>query len=55
MVSKHKRIYCVGRTQLDDSWTPTVLLTAAAELILEAKPYLMVLRDIVPTWSKPAA
>jgi hypothetical protein len=55
MVSKHKRIYCVGRTQLDDNWTPTVLLTAAAELILEARPYLMVLRDIVPAWSKPAA
>jgi hypothetical protein len=55
MVSKHKRIYCVGRTRIDDSWTPTALLTAAVELILEARPYLMVLRDIVPSWSKPAA
>jgi len=55
MVSKQKRIYCVGRTRLGESWTPTVLLTAAVELILEARPYLMVLRDIVPNWSKPAA
>ena len=55
MVSKHKRIYCVGRTRLDDSWTPTALLTAAAELILEARPYLLVLRDIVPNWSKATA
>ena len=55
MVSKQKRIYCVGRARLDESWTPTALLTAAAELILEARPYLLVLRDIVPNWSKPAA
>jgi len=54
MVSKHKRIYCVGRTRIEDNWTPTALLTAAVELILEARPYLLVLRDIVPNWSKPA-
>jgi len=55
MVSKHKRIYCVGRTRIDENWTPTALLTAAVELILEARPYLLVLRDIVPNWSKPVA
>jgi hypothetical protein len=55
MVSKHKRIYCVGRTRLDESWTPTALLTAAAELILEARPYLMVLRDILPRWTSKTA
>jgi hypothetical protein len=54
MVSRQKRIYCVGRIRLDDSWTPSALLTAAAELILEARPYLMVLRDILPRWGQPA-
>ena len=55
MVSKQKRIYCVGKARLGENWTPTALLTAAAELVLEARPYLMVLRDIMPRWAKPAA
>lgn len=55
MVSKQKRIYCVGKARLGESWTPTALLTTAAELVLEARPYLMVLRDIMPRWAKPAA
>jgi hypothetical protein len=55
MVSKQKRIYCVGKAHLSESWTPTALLTVAAELVLEARPYLMVLRDILPRWAKPAA
>ena len=38
MVSRHKRIYCVGRTQIGNNWTPSALLTAAAELTLEARP-----------------
>lgn len=50
MVSRQKRIYCVGRARLPEHWTPTALLTAAAGLILEARPYLMVLRDILPKW-----
>jgi hypothetical protein len=54
MVSKQKRIYCVGKAHLAETWTPTALLTAAAELVLEARPYLMVLRDIMPRWAKPA-
>ncbi len=55
MVSKQKRIYCVGKARLGESWTPTALLTTAVELVLEARPYLMVLRDIMPRWAKPAA
>lgn len=55
MVSKQKRIYCVGKANLGETWTPTALLTVAAELVLEARPYLMVLRDILPRWAKPAA
>jgi len=54
MVSKQKRIYCVGKARLGETWTPTALLTVAAELILEARPYLMVLRDVLPRWAKPA-
>lgn len=54
MVSKQKRIYCVGKAHLSETWTPSALLTVAAELILEARPYLLVLRDIMPRWAKPA-
>jgi hypothetical protein len=55
MVSKQKRIYCVGKAHLNETWTPTALLTVAAELVLEARPYLVVLRDVLPRWAKPAA
>jgi hypothetical protein len=55
MVSRQKRIYCVGRARLAEPWTPAALLTAAAGLILEARPYLMVLRDILPKWPRAAS
>ena len=55
MVSRQKRIYCVGRARLAEPWTPTALLTVAAGLILEARPYLMVLRDILPKWPQAAS
>lgn len=54
MVSRQKRIYCVGRARLAQPWTPTALLSAAAGLILEVRPYLMVLRDILPKWPHAA-
>ena len=54
MVSRQRRIYCIGKAHLDGTWTPTALLTVAGELVLEARPYLMVLRDILPRWAKPA-
>lgn len=50
MVSRQKRIYCVGRIHVAEPWTPTSLLAAAAGLILEVRPYLLVLRDILPKW-----
>jgi hypothetical protein len=55
MVSRQKRIYCVGRARVAEPWTPAALLTAAAGLILEVRPYLMVLRDILPKWPQNAA
>jgi len=55
MVSRQKRIYCVGRAHLTEPWTPTALLAAAAALILEVRPYLMVLRDILPKWPQANA
>jgi len=55
MVSKQKRIYCIGKAHLEETWTPTALLTAAAELVLEVRPYLMVLRDVLPRWAISAA
>jgi hypothetical protein len=55
MISRQKRIYCVGKGRLGETWTPTALLTVAAELVLEARPYLLVLRDVLPRWVEPAA
>lgn len=58
IVSRQKRIYCVGRAHLTEPWTPTALLAAAAGLLLEVRPYLMALRDILPRWPQtgtPAA
>jgi hypothetical protein len=50
MISRQKRIYCVGRAHLAEPWTPTTLIAAAAGLLLEVRPYLLVLRDILPKW-----
>lgn len=50
MVSRQKRIYCLGRARVPDPWTPMTLIAAAAELILEVRPYLLVLRDVLPKW-----
>ncbi len=55
MVSRQKRIYCVGRAEISEPWTPTSLLAAAAGLILEVRPYLLVLRDILPKWPHAGA
>lgn len=55
MVSRQKRIYCVGRARVSDPWTPTTLIAAAAGLILEVRPYLLVLRDILPKWPRAGA
>lgn len=55
MVSRQRRIYCIGRARLEGTWTPTALLAGAAELVLAVRPYLVVLRDVLPHWPKPAA
>lgn len=55
MVSRQKRIYCVGRAHVSEPWKPTTLIAAAAGLLLEIRPYLIVLRDILPRWPHGAA
>lgn len=55
MVSRQRRIFCVGRARLDATFTPTSMLTSTVELVLEARPYLTVLRDILPNWQKARA
>lgn len=55
MVSRQKRIYCVGRAHVSEPWTPTTLITAAVGLLLEIRPYLLVLRDVLPKWPNPQA
>lgn len=55
MVSRQKRIYCVGRAHVTEPWTPASLIAAAAGLLLEVRPYLLTLRDILPRWPQAGA
>ncbi|WP_303982861.1 hypothetical protein [Dongia mobilis] len=52
-VSKHKTILCVGKAPLTDPWTPVDLIAASASVILEVRPFLQLLAEILPTWPKP--
>lgn len=47
-VSKHRWIYCIGKAALPEGWAAKDALAAAARLVLEAKPYLAMLRETLP-------
>lgn len=51
-VSKQKTILCVGRAPVVEPWTPVDLIAAATSVLLEVKPYLQILAEILPTWPK---
>jgi len=55
-ISKHKTILCVGKAPYVTPATPVDLISAAASVLLEVKPFLLLLAEILPTWPKaPAA
>jgi hypothetical protein len=55
-ISKYKTILCVGKAPIGESWTPVDLIAAATSVILEIKPYLQMLAEILPAWpSRPAS
>jgi hypothetical protein len=47
-VSKHKWIYCIGKAALAPHWQPKDAIEASTRLLLEVKPYLQMLRDVLP-------
>lgn len=54
-VSKQKTILCAGRAPIEEAWTPVDMIAATSGMILEIKPYLEMLADILPTWPSRAA
>lgn len=53
-ISKHKTILCVGKAPIEESWAPVDLIAAAASVIIEIKPYLQMLAEILPAWPSRA-
>lgn len=47
-VSKHRWIYCVGKASLGEGFQPREAIVASTRLLLEVKPYLTMLRDVLP-------
>jgi hypothetical protein len=54
-VSRDRQIEIVGELQLTEPLTPVHVVSAAAELVLELKPYISVIADFVPAAIGPAA
>jgi hypothetical protein len=53
-ISKDKTILCVGKAPFSMPATPVDLIAAVASVILEVKPFLQILAEILPSWPKPA-
>jgi len=54
VITRQKRIYCIGKAAISTPAAPRDLLSAAVEILLEIKPYLEMLGEILPTWPRPA-
>lgn len=52
-VSKQKTILCVGKAPISEPWAPVDLIAAAASVIIEIRPYLQMLAEVLPAWPKP--
>lgn len=48
VISKHRWIYCIGKAALTPGWEPEQVIAAATRLVLEVKPYLQMLREVLP-------
>jgi hypothetical protein len=48
VVSKSRWIYCIGKAALPGSWEPQDVIIAATRLVLEVKPYLVMLQEALP-------
>lgn len=54
-ISKHKTILCVGKAPYTIPATPIDLISAATSVLLEVRPFLLLLAEILPTWPKAPA
>jgi hypothetical protein len=54
VVTKQKRIYCIGKATVPQSATPAEVISGAVEIVLEIKPYLDMLAEILPNWPRHA-
>jgi hypothetical protein len=54
VVSKHRWIYCIGKSALPGHWEPQDVIVAATRLVLEVKPYLRMLQEALPARAAPA-
>ena len=52
VVTKQKRIFCIGKAAMPDHSAPKDLLSGAVEIVLEIKPYLDMLAEIMPNWPR---
>ena len=57
IVSRQRRIFCIGKASVSSPTAPVELLSGAIEIVLEIKPYLDMLAEVLPHWprdTKPA-
>lgn len=55
VVTKQKRIFCIGKTSVTTPSTPTDILSGAVEIMLEIRPYLDMLAEIMPNWPRQSS
>ncbi len=54
IVTRQKRIFCIGKASISSPSTPVDLLSSAIEILLEIKPYLDLLAEVLPSWPRGA-
>lgn len=54
VVTRQKRIFCIGKAAVASPGAPADLLSGAVEILLEIKPYLDMLAELLPTWPREA-
>jgi hypothetical protein len=52
IVSRQRRIFCIGKAAVASPSAPIELLSGAIEIILEIKPYLDMLAELMPSWPR---
>lgn len=48
VITKSKQICCIGKIPVKQPWTPVDLISAATRIILEIRPYLQALMEVLP-------